>query len=238
VRKFRIAAGLAAAGGALGLALGVAAAPAGAATNACGDNCIDVSFLATGHHELLKDHSGLTGANNPIAVTNASNAMPAEDFSYEQVGEVDTLYCTSGGTALAGSVFTNNQCALLNSDDMGSDETYQLAFNPDNGGPESMCLGDWDNDVSLPSGWKARLEPCGVNAATVLIGAQSLFGATLTGDEYWMVSGASDNFSNPLVLTVTATSSWQSPRWETLNLNGKSGVDTQIVRASFGPYTH
>jgi hypothetical protein len=235
--RFRLLIGGAAAAGCAALGLGAPALAAPAATNACNTACIDVSFLATGHHELLKDHSGLTKTNNLIALTNASNAMPAEDFSYEQVGEVDTLYCTSGGTALVGSVFTNNQCALLNSEGMGSDETYQLAFNPNDGGPESMCLGDWDNDVNLPSGWKARLEPCGVNAATVLIGAQTLFGATLPGDEYWVISGASDNFSNPLVLTVTATSSWQAPRWETLNLNGGTGVDTQIVRAEPGAYT-
>ena len=211
---------------------------ASAATNACGANCEDISFVVPGAQYVLKDHSGLTKTNNVIALAAGGNSLPAEDFTYIRVGTVVPLYCTASGQPQTGSIFTNNQCNLLVADGYSSDGTYELAYDPDNGGPESMCLGDWDNDVNLPSGWKARLEPCGVNAATVLIGATKLFGSpTLPSGEYFVVSGASDNFSNPLVLTVTATSSWQSPRWETLNLNGGTGVDTQIVRAEPGAYT-
>jgi hypothetical protein len=218
------------------LALGGFAA-ASAATNACNGACIDVSFQVPGHHYLLKDHSGLTKANNAIAVALGGNGLPAEDFSYVTAGTVGGLYCNPAtGEPYTGSVFTANQCHLLIADDYATDQTYQLAFNPNNGGAENMCLGDWGNDVNLPSGWKARLEPCGVTSATVLIGAQSLFGATLTGDNFWVVSGASDNFSSPLVLTDADTTAWQNPRWETLDLNGSAGIDTQIVRAEPGPF--
>jgi hypothetical protein len=207
------------------------------ATNDCGTNCIDISFLAPGHHYLLKDHSALTNVNNVIAVALGGDDLAAEDFTYMTNGTVGTMYCDpTTGAPYTGSVFTANQCHLLIADGYAADQTYQLAFNPDNAGPENMCLGDWNNDVNLPSGWKARLEPCGATAATVLIGAQNLFGATLTGNEYWLVSGASNNFSNPLVLTDADTTAWQAPRWDTLNLNGSKGIDTQIIRAIPGAF--
>jgi hypothetical protein len=236
-----------AAGVAVTAMLGMSVASAGAATskpkptiknatNDCGASCIDISFVAPGHHYILKDHDGFTNKNNPIALTLGSDGLPSEDFSYTTAGTVDTEYCTTTGQPTTGSVFTANQCHLLIDDGYGPDETYELAYNPDKGGPENMCLGDWDNDVNLPSGWEARLEPCGVDAATVLIGAQSLFGATLTGDHYWLVSGASNNFTNPLVLTDSDTVAWQAPHWDTLDLNGSEGIDTQEIHAVPGPF--
>jgi hypothetical protein len=198
---------------------------------------VDIHFLQPGQHELVKDHSGLTKTNNTIALNQGSNASSAEDFSEITVGTIDPTYCNGSGQAQIGSVFTNNQCHLLDTDGLGGDTTFQLAFNPNDGGPESMCIGDWDNDASVPSGWKARLEPCGVDSATVIIEASALPGGSTTAGSEWLISGASNNFSSPLVLSVQNTTAWQAPRWSTVSLNGGSGQDTQEARITSGPYT-
>jgi hypothetical protein len=218
-------------------AVALSASSAGAATNACSTSCVDIHFLQPGRHELVKDHSGLTKTNNVIALNQGSNSSAAEDFSEINVGTIDPIYCNGTGQAQAGSVFTNNQCHLLDSLGMGGDTTFQLAFNPNDGGPETQCIGDWNNQTPVPSGWKARLEPCGVTSATVIIETAVLPGGATTAAGEWLISGGSNNFSTPQVLTVQNTTAWQAPTWSTVNLNGQSGQDTQEVRITSGPYT-
>ena len=81
----------------------------------------------------------------------------------------------------------------------------------------------------MSNGWKLRLTPCGVAADTVLIQTAKLpGGATSTGD--WLINGASDNFSTPLVATSNPGFAPSQPTWSTVVLNGKKGVDTQETR--------
>jgi hypothetical protein len=218
-------------------AVALSASGAGAATNACSINCVDIHFLQPGKHELLKDHSGLTNINNTLALNQGSNSSSAEDWSQVDVGTVDSFYCNGTGQAQSGSVFTNNQCHLLDSLGMGGDTTFQLAFNPNNGGDETMCAGAWNNATPVPSGFKARLEPCGVTSATVLIETATLPGGHTTAGSVWLINGGSNNFSNPEVLTVQNTTAWQAPAWKTVVKNGGQGEDTQEVRLTTGPYT-
>lgn len=203
------------------------------ATNACSGDCIDIGFVNPGLGEaILASHSGLDKAGNVVRLVQGSNGMAKSDFAATETGTVDPLYCTHGGQAQIGSLFTANQCHLLISEHYGHDQTYQLAFDPDNGGPEDQCVGS----VGPKSGDKVRLEPCGVNADTVIIVAETLPGGhVVSAGTGWIVSGASDNFSNPNVLTSNGTFP-SDPTWTKVDFNGLGSVDTQEACAADGPF--
>lgn len=203
------------------------------ATNACSGDCIDIGFVNPGLGEaILASHSGLDKAGNVVRLVQGSNGMAKSDFAATETGTVDPLYCTHGGQAQAGSLFTANQCHLLISEHYGHDQTYQLAFDPNNGGPEDQCVGS----VGPKSGDKVRLEPCGVNADTVIIVAETLPGGhVVSAGTGWIVSGASDNFSNPNVLTSNGTFP-SDPTWTKVDFNGLGSVDTQEACAADGPF--
>ncbi len=219
------------------LGMSASAAVAGAAhpdaTTACGAACTDVSFAVPGPSDILAAHSGLAITNELVRLAQGSNAAPKEDFTDINVGAVVPTYCLTTGQAQTGSVFTNNQCHLLVDDGLGAATTFQLAFNPNNGGSEQLCIGAWGNKAPV-SGAKVRLEPCGVAADTVIIETDTLpSGDTAVGD--WFINGGSDNFSTPLVLTNPGSAPSQVT-WKTLNLNGQTAEDTQEVIFTAGPF--
>ena len=208
-------------------------ATAGAATSACGKACFDVGFVDPGSGAaILASNSGRDTAGNLVRLLAGSNGLPSEDFAKITLGTIVPAYCTATGQAATGSLFTSSQCQLLVTDGYAKSQTYELAFNPNNGGPEDMCIGGWKNEVA--NGWKARLTPCGVAADTVIIKAAKLPGGnTQTGN--WYINGASDNFSNPLVLTNPGYAPSQVT-WTTINLNGKHAADNQEVHSASGPF--
>jgi hypothetical protein len=224
-------------------ALGIAGATAASAsvhgvkpmaTNACASDCVDIGFVNPGLGEaILASHSGKDTTGNVVRLVQGSNGMPKSDFAATEVGDVDPLYCTHGGQAQTGSLFTANQCHLLIAEGYGHDETYQLAFDPNNGGPEDQCIGS----VGPKSGDKVRLEPCGVNADTVIIVAENLPGGhVVSAGTGWLVSGASDSFSNPNVLTSNGTFP-SDPTWTKVDFNGLGSTDTQEACAKDGPFS-
>jgi hypothetical protein len=218
------------------LSMGAASAAGAAAkpdaTNACGNKCIDVSFQNPGLTDLLGVHSGLAVPNNIVRLVPGSNGAYKEDFTRITVGTVFPLYCTATGQAQDGSIFTNNQCHLMFLAGLNLATTFQLAYNPNNGGDETLCIGGWSNEVS--NGWKLRLTPCGVAADTVLIQSPTIPGGKTTIGN-WLINGASDNFSTPLVASNPGSSPSQ-PTWSTVVLNGKKGIDTQETRFFPGPF--
>jgi hypothetical protein len=230
-----------AAGVAVTAALGMSAVAANAAsagpaamnaTNACSFHCTDVSFQNPGSAYILGVHSGIAVKNTVVRLLPGSNGASKEDFSRIDVGTVYPLYCTITGQAQYGSLFTNNQCHLLYTSGLILKTTFQLAFNPNNGGSEQLCIGSWDHEVS--NGWKTRLEDCGVSSDTVMIETGKLPGGNVsTGD--WLINGASDNYSTPLVLSSSGFAPSQ-PTWSTVVLNGKKAIDTQEVHLKPGPF--
>jgi hypothetical protein len=214
-------------------AVGASAAVHPNATNACSFHCVDVSFQNPGLGDILAAHSGLAEVNNVVRLVPGSNGNSKSDFSRISVGTVVPLYCTAAGHAQTGSVFTSNQCHLMILAGLGKATTFQLAFNPNNGGDESLCVGSWDNEPPV-SGFKLRLEECGVAADTVLIRSPKIPGGN-TGIGDWLINGASDNFSTPLVATSTGMTNSQ-PTWSTVRLNGQHAVDTQETRFFPGPF--
>lgn len=231
---YALAAGVAATA-MLGLsAVAVASTSALAATNACGHKCIDLSFKVPGRHAILGVHSGYNVYNNTVRLLQGSNGAYKEDFSPQRLSRVSPLYCTKSGQAQPGSVFSSNQCALMKNAGLLHDTTYQLAFNPNNGGPGNLCIGAWNND--RPWNERMRLVNCGVAADTVLIVATKLPGGRIAAPGYyWLVNGASNNFSNPVV----ATSAGYFPSdvyWQQVSFNGLKGIDTQEVTGRYGPF--
>jgi hypothetical protein len=207
------------------------------ATTACSIHCIDIHFRSPGHREILKVHDGLNVTNTTFALNQGANNLPAEDLSPTFQGTVQQLYCDANGSPYPGSLFTPNQCHGLIVNGFANDPTWQLEFNPNNGGPGDHCLGDWNSALNVPSGWKARLEPCGNNASTVQILANHLPGGLVAPPGYvWIINGGSNNFSNPLVLTVQNTLAWQAPTWSTVVFNGGAGISGQEAIAVPGPF--
>lgn len=230
------------------LAAGVAvtaalAMPAGAAnaaakpdaTNACSNKCIDVSFQVPGLNYILGVHWGLATPNNLVRLVQGSNAAYKEDFTRIDDVPVYPTYCMAAGYAQTGSVFTNNQCHLLLTSGLIMAPTFQLAYNPNNGGGENLCVGAWGNE-SPGNGAKMRLVECGVASDTVLIQTRTLPGGTVPlGKGYWLINGGSDNFSNPLVASNPGYAP-SEPTWSTAVLNGKKAIDTQSTHFLPGPF--
>ena len=203
------------------------------ATFACSFHCLDVSFVNPGRRAILGVHSGYNTNNNLVRLLAGSNGAPKEDFSGIHTGKVSSLYC-HGSVPFTGSVFTARQCQLLKLAGLDNAFTFELAFNPNNGGPETECVGAWSNTSPIVDG-KLRLVPCGVAADTGLIRTSHLPTGHTTPGTDWLINGASDNYSNPLVATSDGTYPSQ-PRWETVNVNGGHGIDTQEVRIAPGPF--
>jgi hypothetical protein len=214
-------------------AAGAAARPD--ASTACGAACSDASFQVPGPTDILGAHSGLNVTNNVVRLLQGSNASfnGKEDFTRIDVGTVFPLYCTATGQAQTGSIFTNNQCHLMSVAGLLGATTFQYAFNPNNGGPEDMCLGAWNNNAPA-SGWKIRLEPCGIAPDTVIISTPKLPGGN-TSTGVWWINGGSDNYSNPLVATNPGNAPSQVT-WTEIDLNGKHAADTQEVHTKAGPF--
>jgi hypothetical protein len=218
-------------GGGIALAAG-----AGAATNACGHNCIDISFLSSGPTWLLNDSKGLEQTNATVSQqrgSNGGNQGRNEDFEAYGVGTVDAYYCPGG----IDPVFTANQCAALDNAGLGSSTAYEVEYYPYGGDGSGLCISAWDGQNPVPSGYKARFQPCGQNADSIMIVTASLdHGAFHTAGGFWVVSGGSDNFSHPVVLTNNGQQQWQNLTWQTVETDGSGGVVNQEVDVTPGPY--
>jgi hypothetical protein len=231
LRKICHALGAAAVAGAMAVS---GFAVAGAATTACGKVCSDIGFVDPGSGSALLASNSLRGAKGTLVrLEQGGDGLPTEDFVEIQLGTVVPTYCTATGQAETGSVFTADQCELLVADGYTTSSlTYEIAFSPKNGGPEDECIGA----TSSKPGSAVRLEPCGASAGTVLIPMQKLPGGRVShASSFWMVNGASANFSNPNVLTSDGNFP-SDPTWSTVVYNGKRGIDTQEVCGAAGPY--
>jgi hypothetical protein len=216
----------------VGAAAGATARPD--ATAACGAACSDVSFVNPGASFILGVRSGIAVQRNVVRLLQGSNSASKEDFSQIALGTVFPVYCTATGQAQIGSVFTSKQCALLDHAGLLLATTFQLAFNPNNGGSTQLCVGAWNPEVA--NGWKLRLSACGVAADTVMIQAGTLPGGTTATGSFWLINGASDNFSNPLVATSSGVAGDSQPTWSTESLNGLEAIDTQETVFTAGPF--
>ena len=236
IRTMLGAAGAAASVLALGTAGTALAASHPDATTACGAACTDVIFQNPGATGLPESATMAGNPNTYVNLDQGSDSNAREDFTPLAEGKVVPLWCTASGHAAKGSVFTNHQCALILSAGLGGSTSFEMNYNPDNGG-SNVCVGDWNGQTPVPSGYRFRLTPCGNTAASIVIVSNHLPGVTTQAGTVLVISGGSNNFSRPIVATSTGSALFPQPlRWEQINVNGGVVSDTQEVKLAPAPF--
>jgi hypothetical protein len=213
--KAKIAAG-AATFGLVGGGLAMAGTmTASAATPNCGANCAQIFTQKYELQYILDVYQARSAAGTPIILFQRSNSDPAEDFVVSDLGTVRHFYNNHG---LVSSSFDVTYAA---------DEAYEIQYEP-MGLNSNFCLSTWSGETPQP-GYKVRLEPCGeysnsiwaadTDARTVPAGSSVVTDRHSTGAQFSavdtdvaLINGATNTFSNPLVLNYPAGNPTDMPR--------------------------
>jgi hypothetical protein len=213
--KAKIAAG-AATFGLVGGGLAMAGTmTASAATPNCGDNCTSIFTQKYGPQYLIDVFQARAAAGTPVILFQRSNSDPAEDFVVADLGTVHSFYNNHG---LVTPAFDRTY---------RSDEAYEVQYEP-YGLNSNFCLSTWSNETPQ-AGYKVRLEPCGqysnsiwaadtdgrtVPAGSSVVTDHRSSGGVFspTGTDVALINGATNTFSNPLVLNYPAGNPTDMPR--------------------------
>lgn len=182
---------------------------ASAATPSCGSNCLNIYSKQFGKQFITDVFQRGAVAGKPIILFSRSNSDPAEDFTVSFQGTVSDFFaaglvspqvmlhygCTPGFT------FSNGQGGTLTCGQNTADELAgEIEYAP-YGVDSGLCIGVPQNRLPAIGTTPVTLQPCGVNAGTVLI----LDGVDVCQDftfgEAPLIVGADTNFSHPSVLT-------------------------------------
>ena len=225
---------------------------ASAATPNCGgptnpastNGCQDIFTQKFGPGYLLDVYQARAAAGTPVILFQASNSDPAEDFKVVNLGSVHSFYRNHGLVAPAFDRTYRN------------DEAYELQYEP-YGLNSNFCLSTWPNETPQ-AGYLVRLETCGQYSNSIwaadtdantlpfnssVVGDPNSNGAPSfhpTGDDVALINGASNNFSNPLVLNYPAGHPTDMPRPQ-LNVqpekqySGGTTFDNQEWGSANGP---
>jgi hypothetical protein len=217
--KARIAAGAATltlVGGGLGM---VGTMTASAATPNCDTNgtgtCAQIFSQKYGPQYLLDVFQAKAKAGQPVILFQRSNSDPAEDFVVKDLGTVGSFFTTYG-------LVTDNFAHTYS-----GDEAYEIQYEP-YGLNSNFCLSTWPGEAP-DAGYLVRLESCGkysnslwvadTGSDTPPVGSSAVFDRNSTGDDFApprhdvaLINGASDTFSNPLVLNYPAGNPTDMPR--------------------------
>ena len=215
--KAKIAAG-AATFGLVGGGLAMAGTmTASAATPNCGGDCSQIFTQKYGPQYLVDVFHARAAANQPVILFQRSNSDPAEDFVVTDLGTVHSFYNNHG---LVSPAFDRTYRA---------DEAYEIQYEP-YGLNSNFCLSTWSNETPQP-GYKVRLEPCGqysnslwaadTGSDTPPVGTSAVFDFRSsehifvpgpTRYDVALINGATNTFSNPLVLNYPAGNPTDMPR--------------------------
>jgi hypothetical protein len=213
--KAKIAAG-AATFGLVGGGLAMAGTmTASAATPNCGANCTSIFTQKYGPQYLVYEYQARAAAGNPVILFQRSTSDPAEDFVVKDFGTVHSFYNNHG---LVSPAFDRTY---------RDDEAYEIQYEP-YGLNSNFCLSTWPNETPQP-GYKVRLEPCGQYSNAIWAadtdgritpGGNSVvddFRSTggvfsAAGTDVALINGATNTFSNPLVLNYPAGNPTDMPR--------------------------
>ncbi len=213
--KAKIAAG-AATFGLVGGGLAMAGTmTASAATPNCGGTCAQIFTQKYELQYILDVYQARAAAGTPIILFQRSNSDPAEDFVVQDLGTVHSFYNNHG---LVSPAFDRTY---------RSDEAYEIQYEP-YGLNSNFCLSTWSNETPQP-GYKVRLEPCGqysnsiwaadTDARTLPPGGSVVTDRRSTGGVFSptrtdvaLINGATNTFSNPLVLNYPAGNPTDMPR--------------------------
>ena len=213
--KAKIAAGAATltiVGGGLGM---VGTMTASAATPNCGSSCTNIFSQKYGPQYLVDVYQAKSAAGTPVILFQASNSDPAEDFVVVDEGDVHSFYHRYG---LVSAAFAKTYSA---------DEAYEVQYEP-YGLNSNYCLSTWPGEAPQ-AGYLVRLESCGsysnslwaadTDANTAPNGSSVVYDHHSTGDVFSsyhhdvaLINGASNSFSNPLVLNYPAGNPTDMPR--------------------------
>jgi hypothetical protein len=213
--KAKIAAG-AATFGLVGGGLAMAGTmTASAATPNCGANCTSIFTQKYGPQYLIDVFQARAAAGTPVILFQRSNSDPAEDFVVADLGTVHSFYNNHG---LVTPAFDRTY---------RSDEAYEVQYEP-YGLNSNFCLSTWSNETPQP-GYKVRLEPCGQYSNSIWAadtdGRTAPQGSSVVTDgrsnggvfspvntDVALINGATNTFSNPLVLNYPAGNPTDMPR--------------------------
>jgi hypothetical protein len=200
--KAKIAAGVATltvVGGGLGLA---GTMTASAATPSCSTNCQQLFSQKYGPKYVADVYQAQAKAGQPIILFQTSNSDPAEDFQFNDLGTVTSFY--HHNYKLVSPQFAHS---------FGSDEAYEIRYEP-YGLNSNFCL-------STPAGQTSReddnvtLQMCGRSSASLWAidsGHYATDRRSEGGVDFPLISGATDSFSNPLVLNYPEGNPTDMPR--------------------------
>ena len=217
--KARIAAGaatLALAAGGLGTigTLSASAVP----TPPCGSsNCANIYSLKFHRAFPLDVYQGQSRYGQPVILFQRSNTDPAQDFVVKDPGTVGSFY--NHGRGLITPAFDQAY---------HSAEAYEIQYEP-LGRHSNFCVGTMPNMIAQP-GSPVGLYPCGVSASTIWAQDNNPNDGTTAPGYSVYVNGATDSFSNPLVLNYPAGNPADMPR---VQLN----VQPLSTYSSAGPFS-
>jgi hypothetical protein len=219
------------------LTLGLSAASAASAapvkvhpaeTGSCGTNCIEPYFLASGSQWVQSAASGKK--NTEVTLNYSTTTNSHEDFLPIDVGTVVNEYCpdttSSPVEPAVDPLFTANQCAGLDLAGLDDATAWQVEYEP-LGVPSHECVSSYNNGKPK-AGALVRLSPCGEDASSVWIKDTDVVNPFGTAP---YISGASNNFSDPLVITEgNGGPDAQKLFFEQLNVDSNNIVaSTQLV---------
>jgi hypothetical protein len=213
--KAKIAAGAATltiVGGGLGM---VGTMTASAATPNCGANCTNIFSQKYGPQYLVDVFQAKSAAGTPVILFQASNSDPAEDFVTVDEGTVNNFYRHYG---LVSAAFAKTYRA---------DEAYEVQYEP-YGLNSNYCLSTWPGEAPQ-AGYLVRLESCGAYSNSLWAADTDANtapnGSSVTPDRHStggvfspnrtdvaLINGATNSFSNPLVLNYPAGNPTDMPR--------------------------
>jgi hypothetical protein len=198
--------------GGAGLAGALATAgPAGAATPSCGNNCVNTypqEYAGTTNNTpqfVLDVYRQGQKVDQPVILFRASNADPAEDWSYTFQGSVADFYAAglvSSAVALhygcVTTVTASDQIPCGTGPGAGvNDQAFEIQYSPF-GVDSGLCMGVASTAFA---GEGVTLQPCGVTSKTVWIQDTFSNDASPAGGYWAGINGSDTNWSNPFVLT-------------------------------------
>jgi hypothetical protein len=215
--KAKIAAGAATltiVGGGLGM---VGTMTASAATPNCGNNCVNIFSQKYGPSYLVDVYQAKAATGQPVILFQSSNSDPAEDFVVVDEGTVHDFYRHYG---LVSASFAHTY---------SGDEAYETQYEP-YGLNSNYCLSTWPGETPQ-AGYLVRLESCGQYSNSLWAADTDANtepnGSSVTPDhrstgavfspyrtDVALINGATNSFSNPLVLNYPAGNPTDMPRPE------------------------
>ncbi|HEY0717218.1 MAG TPA: hypothetical protein VGD68_06340 [Streptosporangiaceae bacterium] len=213
--KAKIAAG-AATFGLVGGGLAMAGTmTASAATPNCANNCAQIFSQKYGPQYLVDVYQARAAAGTPVILFQRSNSDPAEDFVIVDEGTVRHFYNNYG---LVSSAFAHTYA---------NDTAYEIQYEP-YGLNSNFCLSTWPGETPAP-GYLVRLEYCGsysnsiwaadTDGTTAPVGSSVVTDHRSTGGffsgagtDVALINGATNSFSNPLVMNYPAGYPTDNPR--------------------------